>query len=309
MNSPLISSRQIDPDELRQRVARGDLVRIRQGMYIASNDASRLLDTRVALALRAQAVASALSAPFAFSHTTAAALWGIPLWKPDSVIHVRQQARYGAGHANDIIRHHGLPDVVSSLNDLPLTTPEQTVIDCLRTMSVLEGLVIADAAIGRDVVAATLTRELDALTGMRGVRRASRVLGFADSGAQSPWETWRRYSVIRLGLPRPVTQYPVRVGSRTFYLDLFCPKERVWLEFDGATKYDDFAYGSDKTGRQALLAEKEREDLLVDTLGIRPLRVRATHAREPQALAERILKRFPTATRHTARPIRWMPVV
>jgi hypothetical protein len=70
--------------------------------------------------------------------------------------------------------------------------------------------------------------------GDRGWRRAARVASLADGGAQSPPESQLRVKLVLEGLPRPVTQYSVRVpGGLVLHPDLAWPDYRVAAEYDG----------------------------------------------------------------------------
>ncbi|MEV0721343.1 DUF559 domain-containing protein [Micromonospora purpureochromogenes] len=67
-----------------------------------------------------------------------------------------------------------------------------------------------------------------------GGRRARRVFGLADPGAQSPPESHLRVRLVLAGLPRPVTQHPVRLPSGlVLHPDLAWPEFRVAVEYDG----------------------------------------------------------------------------
>ncbi|RIV32648.1 endonuclease domain-containing protein [Micromonospora radicis] len=79
---------------------------------------------------------------------------------------------------------------------------------------------------------------LDAVAGANarrpGGRRAGWVFGLADAGAQSPPESQLRVRLVLAGLPRPVTQHPVRLANgRVVHPDLSWPQYRVAVEYDG----------------------------------------------------------------------------
>lgn len=67
-----------------------------------------------------------------------------------------------------------------------------------------------------------------------GGRRARWVFGLADPGATSPAESQLRVGLVLAGLPRPVTQHPVRGASGLVLRpDLAWPSFRVAIECDG----------------------------------------------------------------------------
>ncbi|MGB2571166.1 endonuclease domain-containing protein [Micromonospora citrea] len=81
---------------------------------------------------------------------------------------------------------------------------------------------------------AALAEVADRFADRPGGRRARRVFGLADPGAQSPPESHLRVRLILAGLPRPVTQHPVRLSSGlVLHPDLAWPEFRVAVEYDG----------------------------------------------------------------------------
>jgi very-short-patch-repair endonuclease len=93
-----------------------------------------------------------------------------------------------------------------------------------------------------------------------------------------------------------------------YRVDLAWPKERVLAEFDGQVKYADGELGRGYDGRRALVAEKRREDAIAEALGVRPVRFMAADARDPGAVARRLLARFPAETRNAAIRDRRLPL-
>ncbi|MET7947007.1 DUF559 domain-containing protein [Micromonospora sp. NPDC005324] len=88
------------------------------------------------------------------------------------------------------------------------------------------------------------------------------------AGCRSPLEIWGHDHVFTgPGMPTFTRQARVRVGARTFYLDMFAEAERVNIELDGATSHGDPAEREIDLRRDALLA----------SIGI--LVVRFTHRR------------------------------
>ncbi|WP_130411883.1 hypothetical protein [Xylanimonas ulmi] len=222
--------------------------------------------------------------------------------------HLRQQSKPGGQRAGDVVRHVGLPESYGVIDGLPVTSLEQTVLDCALTMPPLDALVIADAALAHGL---RLEATRDLLARVRkpnGKARAALVLDLAGGGSQSAWETWLRYLAARLGLPRPVLQFPVRTHLGVYRVDLAWPEHPVLAEFDGQVKYTDGAFGQDYSGRRALVEEKRREDAIAEALGVRPIRFMAADARDPDAVARRLLARFPPDVRAAARVDRRLPL-
>ena len=76
------------------------------------------------------------------------------------------------------------------------------------------------------------------------------MLDLADTGAQSPRETWLRLVLIDAGFPRPQTQIPVaRDDGRSYYfLDMGWREVMVAVEYDGEQhRLDRGVYRNDLT--------------------------------------------------------------
>lgn len=278
------------PDVVAARVRSGRWVRVRPGAYLAVDpDLPAHAARRVAGLARIAALGRQLRLEHTLSHESAALLWGLPLVTSRQVTHVIQGIKPHAGGPADIIRHvHVLPhDQRTSRLGLQTTTLERTVVDCAMALPPRAGMIIADAAlhIGADRTACLAI--LDQMAGRRGVRRAREVLALADGGAESPGETTVRFLVLRAGLPVPTTQMPTVTHLGTFWSDLGWEEWGVVVEYDGVAKY-----GSNGNVAEAVLAEKRREDAIVEA-GRRVIRVVAEDTRRSDELVRRIARLAP----------------
>ncbi len=82
--------------------------------------------------------------------------------------------------------------------------------------------------------------------GARGIRQLRAALESVDGGAESPQETRLRLLLVESGLPRPVTQIPVRndYGKVVRRIDMGYPELKVGVEYDGEQHFanpDDYA--------------------------------------------------------------------
>lgn len=87
--------------------------------------------------------------------------------------------------------------------------------------------------------------------GARGIRRLRAALDLVDAGAESPQETRLRLLLVQSGLPRPVTQIPVRNerGRVVRRIDMGWPEFMVGAEYDGEQHVknpDDYANDIDR---------------------------------------------------------------
>jgi hypothetical protein len=292
----------------------GEMLRVRRGAYCAPDQIrvngpsnAPQEDRKKALA-RLGALHSQLRADHVFGHTSAALLLGCRVWRTPSETHVYQRYR-ASGHAADNVRRHAwtiLPADITAASGLPVTSLARTVVDCARTLRPLEGLVIADSALAMGIGRETLLELLAALPGRRGTRRARRVIELADAGAQSAWETWVRYELLRHGLPRPTTQMPVRTEAGVFHTDLGYEQWALGIEFDGRVKYRAGGVRPGHDPAQEYMHEKARADA-IRRAGVTVESVNASDKRDVPAMIARLMGHMPLDVTAAARPDPLLP--
>ncbi|MET0812167.1 MAG: hypothetical protein ABWY03_03880 [Microbacterium sp.] len=258
------------PDDrlLRRGVERGELRRIAPGTYVPTADWQVLTP----LARHAQLVwdAAARGEPGrVFGLFAAAALHGMDILGPwPESIDVLVDRR-GGGRSTGRIRRHSrdLARVaVAPWGTNFVTTPLQTAVDLIAAVRHLEGVVVADQALWARRSGGPLVRHEDLLSAAhsrtgRGAARAARAADFATPLADSVRESQSRVLIQAMGFPEPELQaaFVLSDGSRAF-ADFFWRDHRHIGEFDGVGKYADPALLRGRTPRQALVAEKDRED-------------------------------------------------
>ncbi|WP_423463485.1 hypothetical protein ACO229_01430 [Promicromonospora sp. MS192] len=289
----IILARHHDREALRRALRDERMEKIRRGAYRGKRPASadRYRDATERATARVLAVSSQLRGAVV-SHESAALLHGLRLWQLPERVHVVQAYRASSASALDIARHRltlGEHErtVVGAAS---VTSLARTVADCCLSLHPLLALVIADhaRALGADLAAAR-----ESVVGRRdprGRRRALLVLAMADAGAESAWESWLRYLVLRAGLPRPMTQLRVPTPHGEFRADLGWEQFRLLAEFDGRVKYTQGALGPRHDAGRALFDEKRREDYLRDQ---RWTVVRVTASDGPATALARIGRHLP----------------
>ena len=231
------------------------------------------------LRTRAHAVAIRTeNADTANSHTTAAALHELPLFRTRTDrVHLIVPGLHTRKNSTDVVRHH-LPldeDDVEVIDGLRATTLERTVYDVIRTTSLETAVVCFDAALRRiawdddsheyDHAAASVLREaiigrISRGTGARGIRQARFVASFADGRAQLPGESVSRLWMWQLGVADPELQYRVELGGGKFaLLDFAWPELGRWAEFDGEVKYHDPEMLGGRTSDEVMADQAQRE--------------------------------------------------
>lgn len=243
----------------------GEWWRIRHGVYTtgatwreheASGRTHLLASAAVLVRLDGQAV---------LSHASAARLHQLvlPARVPDDV-QLTDADRFRAGRGYTV-HEAGLTDAdVTVVDGLPVTSLARTLVDVAREWDVVDAVVAMDDALadGR-VTPEVLTETILRHTHWPGIGRASSAVQLARVGAHSPHETRSRLALVGAGLPEPLLQAAVYVGTRLVaVLDWVWDDEGVFGEADGKAKVLDPWRG--RTPGEAVWREKRRHDELVD---------------------------------------------
>jgi predicted transcriptional regulator of viral defense system len=262
-----------DTRTYRRACERGQLVRIHRGVYVSASvwatlDPSERYLTHIVGALRASRTVSPIS------HSSAAALWGVPLiGLPPPVVHVLGPASGGTRTENGFRRHgtlHRDLDIVEHGGVLVTSLP-RTLAELAASASFRDAVVALDWALkpstGRslkpsvsrgDVVAAA-----DRLGFARGRRRLERALSFANGKSGSPGESVSRVTMLELGFPAPELQADFfDVHGFVGTVDFWWPEQNLIGEFDGVAKYIRQEFTQGKSAAEVVVEEKNRENRL-----------------------------------------------
>lgn len=278
------------------------LVRVRPGVYV-DGDAWSAESTEWRIVAGARALELASRTRPVFSHETAAAIHGLPLFRADrDRVHViTTDARPGA--ATGVIRHRGIltdHDVVD-VDDLRCTSLARTVADVARTATFEQAVTVADAALRRRCVPRAGVYLTEAAQEFRasvleiaarsahGVRRARRALTFADGRGQLPGESVSRIRLCELGFRHIDLQVKVPGPARTdYYVDFAFHDIRALGEFDGTMKYIDGRFTDGRSTADVFDREKQREDWIRGTTQYRLGRWGWPHMSTAKALGDRL---------------------
>ena len=150
-------------------------------------------------------------------------------------------------------RHCDLGDEVQSINGLPVTSIERTLLDICARSSDIDALIVLDMAVRSG-------HALGRYEGRPGAARLRRLAPLA-APAESPMETRLRWILIQAGLPIPEVQTDLYDGDGRFVgrADLYYPAIHLVIEFDGGNH------------RERLITDNRRQNALVGA-GYRILR-------------------------------------
>jgi very-short-patch-repair endonuclease len=200
---------------VRNALADGKIRRVAKGVY--------------ALPTAPSALTAARSHGGVVSYTSAAQHWGMNVIVKPPLPHVTLPP-------GKVRRRTGRPCVLHWAEvpvDGDVTTPIQTVLDCLRSLPLAQALAVADSALHQGLVD---HGDLLAAAGkLRGPhrRRLQQRASLADGRAESVLESALRSILIEAGIEGFVPQVVVRDRKFSARIDLGHPGLRIALEADG----------------------------------------------------------------------------
>lgn len=257
------------------RQNRGDLLRVRHGVYLARSawpddpSAQHLIRAYAEIAANPAAV---------LSHQSAALAWHLPApgraWH-EQPVSITLPAGCGFSASQVVGVHHVAELPASHLGTdaagYPVTSLPRTAIDLAADLPLPQALVVLDAA-SRQLCSGFVTeprrsdltnprlveaaRELLARTAAE--RRRSSVqaaIALAEPCRESAAESLSAGEFEVAGLPRPAFQVPIRTPMGTLFPDCYWRDANLIGECDGAVKYRD---------SDAYVREKEREQVFRD---------------------------------------------
>jgi hypothetical protein len=249
----LVTRRQLKEGELgdlqlRTLVRQGLLRRIRPGVYVLVGARDSWDRGLLAIVLSTQDSVA--------SHASAARLWTLQP-RPEDRYEVTVTGAYRRTVPGAIVHRSrvlGEDDIVRT-GDIARTTFERTLCDCSTVMSAYQLGRALDDGLRRGVASLRRLGEcaerLESGPGrhMSAIRMllAERGVGFDPGGSRSELHLLDIFR--RAGLPVPVQQYRVRVGTKTYRPDFAWPDQKVLAEYYGLPFH---------TGASAVVADSAR---------------------------------------------------
>ena len=287
-----------DPEELARMLRDGTMTRIRRGAYARTvdQDGEGTVDAkhrRLILATVPQ-----LDPQAVISHASAALLHGLPTWTEATArVHVTRNRRGGA-RRRALVEVHGAPLHTVDLTliaGLKVTSLNRTVLDLARTLPWEQAVAAGDRALALGLTKAELADGLQRMRGWPGIGSARRTVGFLDVRSESAGESVSRVRIHEAGLPAPTPQMEIvdSVGRFVARVDFGWEEKRTIGEFDGKAKYGELLKPG-QTSRDAMVAEKRREDQLRD-LGWRVVRWIWADLYQRGVIRDRVLRAFARA--------------
>lgn len=223
---------------------------------------------------------------FAFSHVTAARLYGMPL--PPTLdgrrdLDVAVPAGRAATRRVGVRGHRMSPNPGRAILGFPVVAPELAWLQLAPLLTLDELIVAGDHLVRRKRPASSLEllrSRVGHSIGARGRRRAVDALRDIRAGTDSPMESKTRLIIVRGGLPEPRVGYRVLDGDGFFVgtPDLAYIAEKIAIEYEGDIH---------RTNRRTFSDDIERRELF-EWSEWRVLRVTNTYIDAPWRLVSRV---------------------
>jgi len=261
-----------DDPAARHAAARGELVRLRRGIYTYPDDWA-MLSPREKYVAVCRGYAASRGEPPILCCQSAAAIWGLPhIGKQPAEIHVATDERRNGRRAR-AVRVHVLrlaPEDVVWHDGVLVTSLARTVIDLAASADVYNAVSAIDHVLHVDRFGRArtgLTREslaeaLEAAMPLVGFARARTRFEFAEVGAATPAESSSRVSMALIGTPPPQLQRVYECESGEYDTDFHWEEADAIGEVDGKLKYLDAEFRGGRSAEQVVYDEKIREDEL-----------------------------------------------
>lgn len=256
----------VDPRDLQPACRRGQLIRIRRGVYVA-NQSWDLLDARGWHLLAILSVVTQSRAPFLVAGRSAGAVWNLPFaaeWPDDVTLLVPGSS---GGKSEPGVRRTVVAAGAARQEwkgGVPVTSLARTALDMARVEDFPRAVAIVDRALWSGNPDATtveaLREEWDRAGYVRRAAHLRRVIEFASPLADSTYESITRARIAESGFVAPVLQAELRDEEGVMRPDFLWPGIAA-AEFDGKVKYTRARYTEgDPSG--VVWREKRREDRL-----------------------------------------------
>ncbi len=233
MGEPFIGSEALSAGRLTRHQLRTNFVAVHKDVYVPTG-------TRPSAIMRAKAAWLRSKRRGVLAGFSAAALHGARFVGPEVPAYICD--RYSRPERGVVVWRDVPPDdEVYRIGGMMVTSPLRTAVDLARKFPEDAAVAAIDAlARAARLPVADIDVAAGRQRGQRGIRQARKTIALVDPKAESPRETALRLLIIRAGLPKPESQYPIynEYGSLIGVADFAWTELRIAIEYEGAHHTD-----------------------------------------------------------------------
>lgn len=235
------------PRKVQRLCSNGEYTKLRHGAYIPTSSWEKLAPWDKDLGM---IIAWAKLSPGAvFSHLSAAKLLGL-VTPPSQQVHIYTGT--SKNKVKQVTKHIQLTEqtpVIRFNRGLIATTPLLTIVDCLRILPFKQGIVLADSALTRGMVAEDdLSRALTHATG-RNCRKVRNAAAHISPLTESAGESYTRLLLDELALDYQ-EQVSLYIDGYHYRVDFMLKKYSTIIGFDGRIKLTDYGASDEVLERE-----------------------------------------------------------
>ncbi len=186
------------------------------------------------------------------SHVTALRLYGMgvgPQWPLHFSTRTTTHTRL-----KGLVVHRRLGQLTAhTVHDLPVTSPERTLIDIATKVGFVELVQAAEWMIHAELTTLDDLAQRAQDWHLDGVRRMRRTIAWVREGAESPMESLVRLMIVFARLPEPACNLDIRDASERF----IARGDLVYVQFKIVVEYDGWHHERDGRQRQRDLVRRE----------------------------------------------------
>lgn len=159
---------------------------------------------------------------------------------------------------------------IVTVNDIPVTNPVETIIDCALMLPFVHALPIIDSALRQGVSVDEIMQSCSKRR--QDVTAVLQIMRYANPLSENGGESWVRANIIELGFLPPLLQVPfhdTQTGKthRVDFLWILPNGKTIVLEYDGMQKYTDPLMHDGSSTAQRVVHERER-DIVLHNCGV-----------------------------------------
>jgi hypothetical protein len=280
-----------DDRDIARMVGSGRFHRLRHGAYTYGEHWAGLDDVE-RRKLVAHATLRSARSPAVLAGPSAADLFGAPVWRMGSDVHLGRLDQKAGRREGGKIQHRPalLAEDITVRGGVPLTSGTRTALDMIALADVPSALVTVNGLLrSGETTPELLERRLGAMRHDPHTLTAPLVLGLADGRCESVGESLSVHFCWAQHLPRPQLQVEVRnhSGRVVARVDFAWLQYGVFMEFDGKEKYLRYRRDGESVA-DAVLREKRREEEICGLTGWRCIRIVWADLFQPERTAARI---------------------